>query len=226
MLEYGFAIDANSMVLKKLNDGITEITWPNKSSYLAYPKVLDTVSGYIEIFESRNYAFVLNDGAIIQVEYLFNEKKEIKKHRLSYHPCPLDIQEDFELPFLDNFYDRLAKTSLSPKGDTNPDANKFDAVNTIKLRSSLRFDYCVNSAKENHPASHLTLLSTDCRIPMRAPLSFKSFIKILFESFYPSIWDNSCWQKNIYGELEHHQMPKTISLEQLSRHHVNWGLTN
>jgi len=61
---------------------------------------------------------------------------------------------------------------------------------SLLLRSPIRFDYTPTETAEFHPASHLTVNDPSCRIPARAPLSFDTFIKLIFENFYIEAWQS------------------------------------
>src|SRR5260370_23887527 len=56
------------------------------------------------------------------------------------------------------------------------------------LRSSLRFDLDLAAARTGHPAAHLTINSSNCRIACTAPMHVLRFIDFIFRHFYPDIW--------------------------------------
>jgi hypothetical protein len=55
------------------------------------------------------------------------------------------------------------------------------------LRSPLRFDFDRSVDRTDHPAAHLTLNSSDCRIGCVAPVSVLRFLDFIFSNFYPSL---------------------------------------
>lgn len=47
----------------------------------------------IQLLEKRQYSFVLFDGSLIQIIYLFR-KRDIVRHNLSWYPPPVPFQAD------------------------------------------------------------------------------------------------------------------------------------
>ena len=96
---------------------------------------------------------------------------QIVGHRLAYVPCPYDL----DLELLDEGHGLADVCDLYRGGD---------AV----LRSPIRFDYDPASASLHHPAAHMTLNTTDCRIACVAPLRALRFLDFVFRSFYVKLW--------------------------------------
>ena len=144
--------------------------------------------------------FFLYDGAILQISYDF-EGNELAGHRLAYYPCPFDVDE--ELLRTDPMLDVI-------------ELYRENEMASVRLRSPLRFDCDVAGQGEDHPAVHLTLLSSDCRWALVAPLSPGHFVRFLFKHFYAHLWSSlpslRDWPQSL-GE-------RTITLEQENTLHI------
>jgi hypothetical protein len=52
----------------------------------------------------------------------------------------------------------------------------------------VRFDYDPSAAGILHPAAHMTINGSDCRIACVAPLHPYRFLDFIFRNFYPELW--------------------------------------
>ena len=127
------------------------------------------IEQYITWLKSNNYLSLLFDGSLIQVTYdLWNNK--VVGHRLNYFPCPYEI-------------DPILFKRNKPPADVVDDCR--NAGNVPILRSPVRFDFDLDTARPGHPASHMTMNSVDCRIACVAPLHVLRFLDFVFGHFYP-----------------------------------------
>lgn len=147
---------------------------------------------------------LLSDGALIQISYSYRRSKVIA-HRLAYIPCPFPIEPALEglneyglVDYIETFY----------TGD----------VDKIILRSQLRFDYDMDAMGEDHPCSHLTLVSPTCRIPVCAPVSVGEFFLFLQRSFYRD-WELDWLSRRIGG---FRRFPRALSEADELSMHMNW----
>ena len=94
-----------------------------------------------------------------------------------------------------------------------------DLRNGIKLRSPIRFDYDPKNSADNHPASHLTVNETCCRVPLKAHMDAKRFIDFVFTNFYPHVWD----QLKDLLTLPNKNPPVCIEDSDKNKVHINWN---
>lgn len=178
-------IDNNSLTWKRKNPSIP----------LYRASTPDSFRQYLAWLENSDYSAVLFDGSLIQITYRFARNRPIF-HRLAYIPCPVEI-DLFDFPPGD--------MALSDYIDLH-----FDFSNDYLLRSSFRFDFD-NQVVVNHPKSHVTLNSVDCRIPCAGPLRANRFFCFLFSNFYPDkfkdhpaffadLAQNDSWARHVISE--------------------------
>jgi hypothetical protein len=142
--------------------------------------VFATIDEYQRLVQNRQYNSILFDGSLLQISYTFRRNNLIK-HRLCFYPCPFYLEPDeWEL------YQQAGLGLLDIFEPLSFD--KFQ--NHLRLQSPVRFDFDLDSATEDHPASHLHLLREDCRIPVFAPLSIGHFVQFVFRHFYPEQWQS------------------------------------
>ena len=141
-------------------------------------------SEYLFFLWSRQYSVVLPDGALVQISYR-TKRDAVIWHRLAYIPCPITFNADdlVEMPLADYI------ETLSPE----------HIISRIKLESTVRFDYDPINAGPGHPASHATINRSCCRIPVRAPLHLRGFVRFVFSNFYPAIWESEVSVHSISG---------------------------
>lgn len=128
---------------------------------------------YLRFLRSGQYTLVLFDGALIQVAYSF-DRGNLKRHRICYYPCPVDL--DFRGSDYVDFYEIIEATI------------ETDSLERIRLRSPLRFDFDIDAAKTDHPASHLHLNREATRIPVYGPISIGHFARFISRHFYYDVW--------------------------------------
>lgn len=119
-----------------------------------------------------DYSAILFDGSLIQISYEV-VAGSLAAHRLAYIPCPFEFDRRLlrEEPLLDVF-------DLYAAGSTSD----------VVLRSLVRFDFDPVNATPGHPASHLSINATECRIACVAPLRLGQFLDFILRHFYPTLW--------------------------------------
>lgn len=169
------AIDSNTP-LQVRSHGEVIVSWSNEVSLSSLFDRSSTLDEYREILRKRWYSAILFDGAMLQLAYTFSGNN-LKKHRLCFYPCPIRFNsrelEDFTI---DQLLEILEGRDLKER---------------LRLEGPLRFDYDIDAGTKLHPASHLTISRTSCRVPVSAPLSVGHFVKFLFSHFYPEQWSTS-----------------------------------
>lgn len=192
----------NPVVRQYLVSGRCRVTWPQKhiSVSPAFQCEFGSVDEYIRWIQAEAYSAILYDGAIIQLSYDF-VGDELVGHRLLYYPCPFNVDQAMlrEEPILDVM-------ELYKQQD-----NSY-----IRLRSPLRFDYSPEAQARGHPASHLTILSNDCRWAVVAPLSPGHFIRFVFRHFYPYLWSTLDFVREWRQELG----DRTITIDEEKFLHI------
>ncbi len=163
------------------------------------------VGDYLSLLERRDYSYLMHDGGIIQIAFIYDGDR-IEKHRLSYHPCPFPIElQDLEM-FDGGLLDFITDAFMS-----NLDEN-------LLLRSPVRFDYAPTAVADYHPASHISINDPSCRIPARSPLQFETFIKFVFENFYLEAWQ----YPTVGYARAFSQEDECLSAHDTGRAYLNW----
>jgi hypothetical protein len=101
--------------------------------------------------------------------------------------------------------------------DLYADSHTRDVV----LDTVVRFDYDPDNAAPGHPAVHMTINATHCRIACAAPMRVGQFADFIFRHFYPEIWELhpyfSRLPRSDFGE-------RTVTQEEAERVHVAWAV--
>jgi hypothetical protein len=204
LLGADFALDARQHKIEKLSATQKSLTWVRGGGgkIITGLKIYD----YLSLLERQEYSYLMNDGGIIQLAFIFNGR-EIARHSLSYYPCPFSIErEELDahggglLEFItDAFLDKIE--------------------DSILLRSPIRFDYAPDAVAEFHPASHVTINTTSCRIPARSLLQFDTFMKFILENFYLAAWQHPKIVRALTFRLE----TECLSAHDKSRAYLNWA---
>ena len=173
MLERGLLI-AQNPVVEKYHRGCVEVTWAPTPPGDLFRLQEHSLTTFMQRLEAKAYSAIMRDGALLQLHWVF-EDDELVQHRLAYLPFPVDDADsmlDDELPVLE---------VLDYYLDNN-------AADNIRLRSPVRFDYDPNDKAPGHPAAHLTLNYSHCRIAISEPLDLGRFLKFVVMNFYPEWW--------------------------------------
>src|SRR5829696_240697 len=159
LLEHGFAIDTNAVVLRQA--GATSlVTWGSDSETepLVIPGEFGTLAEYRRMLRDRQYTCLLRDGSLIQISYEFIHDV-ISKHRICYYPCPVLIYpEDWELAddlesvvqfYLESEFGEPLGSTIQPavpyelpeQFDEEVFTEVLPSEPRTRLRSPVRFDY-------------------------------------------------------------------------------------
>jgi hypothetical protein len=172
LLKANLAIATNGVIIAREKQSRL-VTWSSASEARLTDAVFGTIREYKSMLANGHYTAVLMDGSLIQLSYGFFHSRLIK-HRLGYYPCPIMLEADALSG--ENLMDHLEVWDPSTYEES------------IRLWSPVRFDYDQAQASHDHPASHLHLLTEECRIPVHSPLSVGHFVRFIFEHFYPGVW--------------------------------------
>lgn len=208
LMETEFALDAKVHKVKQLSARREALIWvrnPDAPLVIASPS---KVGDYLSLLESQDYSYLMRDGGVIQVAFIYCDN-HIEKHRLVYHPCPFHIDRHELEKFDGGLLDFIGENCM-----VDPDQN-------VLLRSPVRFDYAPESSADFHPASHITINDPCCRIPARAPLQFDTFIKFIFENFYLDAWNDSQVLRSL--SFGRGQEAECLSVHDRERAYLNWA---
>jgi len=168
-----------------------------------------TADEYVKILEEGAYSVVFLDGAIVYIECTFNDSV-LDNYRFFYIPSPFDAAHTLELPHELPMADWL-RMVLEDQG-----------AQCLKSVGALRFD-CVRGLNANvdepHPVSHLTMITGDCRIPIRGPVQINTFLHFIFDNFQRSARP---WWLQFSSYLTFDASEVTITTSESSVLHINW----
>lgn len=170
LVEHQCVVDLNPVVLREFGSS-KFVTWDAAGGQFTHLLGGElTLDGYAALVKARTFSAVLRDGSLLQISYSF-DLKSVVKHRLCFIPCPLDLTSDdmAQFPLLD-----WLESVGSPSAE-------------IQLRGPVRFDFDLAAAEAEHPAVHLTVGSSVCRIPVERPLSVGEFAQFVVHNFYPDV---------------------------------------
>lgn len=207
LLENGFALDARVHVVANLTATRSSLVWtrnnPNASLIIDDPaRIMD----YVTLLEGKEYSFLMHDGAIVQISYIF-ERDTIYRHRLVYYPCPLSLDPSLIADQQQTLSDLIREVYLN------------DLERSVALKSPIRFDFAPYAAADYHPASHMTFNAQTCRIPVRSPIRFDQFMKFVLENFYPHVLRVESVAKAILGAHD----AECLSDHDRRRIHLTWS---
>lgn len=155
---------------------------------------------YIEDLRMGNYGIMLCDGGLVQLSYKL-EKQHIISHRYCYIPSPV-----------------ITRDTIEPENYSEQVVEAVTSREDILLRSKVRFDFEKEGEFENHPESHLTMISPECRIALRGGLDIKRFFRFVFLNFI----DSSLVKKHEAIFRSDHYDLGTLSDQWTRELHVNW----
>lgn len=162
----------------------------------------NSVNFYLEVIKQSKFSWMLFDASLIQIWYR-RRADSVVAHRFCYLPAPFDV-------------DLRAENGVSNLGEIIEGGSAIDPLNQMR-KTILRFECDFESQTEFHPAAHLHLNSSECRIPMRAALNVKDFMYFLMRFFYAQQFDVSSMQPNFTG-------PSTLSQDEERSFHINWRI--
>lgn len=177
------ALNIQAHAVMPIADGVSRMTWVRPSNVADFKREADVqFSEYLAALRVGDFSILLSDGGIVQISIDLSAK-EIVGHRLVYLPCPIQFDPS-EI--------RLETGEIYPLADFIVDLNEDEFRDRLRVRAPMRFEYDPTQAGEDHPASHLHLGRSDCRIPVSCPLSLDTFLRFVFKRFYRkefNMWD-------------------------------------
>jgi hypothetical protein len=191
--------------LVAMSDG--RVTWQGATGPFRFSRGgAATIAEYLDWLVQGQYSAILPDASLLQLSYDFSGSQLIA-HRLAYIPCPVDVDED-----------------LITAGEAVEDVVRLqldnDPPDCVRLRSPIRFDFDLGAASDRHPAAHLTLNSSSCRIACVAPVHPYRFLDFVYRHFYPEMW---AAQADWFSAAESRGLgDKVISDADGSIPHINW----
>jgi hypothetical protein len=159
LVKAGVARDYNPATITYRSDHQL-VSWATSSSFQPTLGSALTIGAYLSEINERQFSVLFADFSLLQLSYSVRDNYVIH-HRLAYVPTPVCVSSDSVEEF--GFEDSL-------RGAT---------VDEISLCGVIRFDYDVSNASTAHPASHLTVATQNCRIPVERPLSVGHFARFL-----------------------------------------------
>jgi hypothetical protein len=205
LLGADFAMDARQHSVEWLSATRKSVMWARDSLNSLMVENPSHVGDYLSILEKREYSYLMRDGGVLQIAFVF-DRGQIERHRLLYFPCPFRITRHDLNAFNGGLLDLIQ------------DAFMDELDEKLLLRSPIRFDYVPNAGTDFHPASHLTLNDPSCRIPARAPLRFDTFMKFVLENFYIEAWQHP----PIARALAFSQEAECLSEHDKRRAYLHW----
>lgn len=185
-------------------DGDT-VTWraPTPMSKFVDFAQYPTIRTYRRWAEAGEYSALFPDGALLQLTYRVVDG-EISAHRLAYVPCPYRVDQDYLLT------DALSDVLDLHAGEPDDD---------ITMQSTIRFDFDPNSAAHGHPAAHLTLNVSSCRIACEAAMAPESFVRFVFRNFYR---DQYLSHSSFFDAFPKSAGESTVTDDERFEPHVAW----
>jgi hypothetical protein len=91
----------------------------------------------------------------------------------------------------------------------------------VRLKTPIRFDYDIERAEPGHPAAHMSINASDCRIACMAPLRLGHFIDFVFRNFYPDVWGTHRYLRRLSKKT---WWSRTLTDEERTLPHIGWQL--
>lgn len=166
-----------------------------------------TYQEFVRLISEERYSAILYDYSLLTLEWEVKQG-HITRHRYMYIPCPVKQEVMKEMPAeigIADYLTQLDQTSLA---------------GNFLSHGYVRFDYTTDlvTSDIHHPLAHMTVISSDCRLALRAPISVAEFITFVFDNFYPSrsdVWLD--FQPHLKAECE-----DTIRPAEMARMHLHW----
>lgn len=174
LLEKGLLYTYNELKREYLDKNTIRLSWNNhlSGSFNSGDNFLK-LEQYKQIINNQSYLCVLFDGSLIRVSYTIKNGC-IVGHNLLWWPAPYK-------------YSGVSLDDVPPKQMLSDFLEDDKWYENIEMRSPVRIDYdprkeVVSSA---HPPVHMHIEHMECRIFIEKPMCFNSFIKLIFNNFYP-----------------------------------------
>jgi hypothetical protein len=191
-------------IVQEINGRKSRVTWRSSSAdeQPVSSHEFAALGEYRELVRTQSYSGVLFDGSLLQLTYTFL-RGDLFDHRLCYYPCP------FEIPLHE-----LKNEALVDLIDLYQGAG----LDSLRLRTPLRFDYSPDKASPGHPATHLHMIRPQFRWAVASPVSVGRFIRFIIYHFYPDVWDDY----EFFRELPQEHCNRSITSAEEELVHVEW----
>ena len=204
--EAELALYCNPVSTREWQDG-SSVAWHSFEPEAAFLTTRDhgTVQQYLDWLANGQYSALLFEASLLQISYEISGGR-IVSHRLAYIPCPFNVDREYLAEGL-------------PVADV---VSLYGDISDVALRSPIRFDFDLAAAKAAHPAAHMTINSSDCRIACVAPMHVHRFVDFVFRNFYPRLWhahsdffEPAAWR---------HAGEPTIEVDEQEGLHLSWNV--
>lgn len=155
------------------------VAWPAAGTTSARSLTFGSLEQYLSLIREGAFTCLLKDYSFIQASYDC-DGSSVVAHSLLYWPAPVVTLEPVE-----DLTDLCAAVELCMDSPV-----KAAPLCELCLRSPMRFDFDPDRASEDHPEVHLHTQFDDTRIHVDHPMSFTTFVKMVFKTFYREIWDS------------------------------------
>lgn len=153
------------------------VSWPETHDTALRTWGFGTLEQYLSFVRNGDFTCLLWDYSILQASYDC-DGPDVVAHSLLYWPAPVLIHEP-----VDDLADLCAAVEMCLESPA-----KAVSLCQLFLRSPMRFDFDPDRAGDDHPQVHLHTQFDDTRIRVERPMSFNTFVKLVFRTFYRDVW--------------------------------------
>ena len=193
--------------MKNVSSG-SRITWPTSPQkwQVGFEKPFGSLDEYYAWLKNNEYSAILFDGSMLQISFDF-QLSDLVSYRMVYYPCPIELTLQEQM--------LLREFPVFEVIDAYSEAKE-----RFRAKSPIRFEFDLESATSTHPASHMTMLTNNCRVPVYGPLSLGHFVSFVFRNFYPDIFDRHRFVRDWPTRIG----PRTLEMsDQRSLMYLNFG---
>lgn len=200
LIELGICDTQKFACLKQITSTRTEVSFQTSSNFSIILRDIPYIELYEEIKRARDYNIAMADGALLQLQYIF-EGEEIIRHRLAFLPSP-DLTEYQNEP---EIYEN--------------DVIFAEVVARNVVTTPVRFDFDRESfIADEHPMAHFTIGQyKNCRIPVSCAISPFRFFEFILDAFYNTAYRNFSADLGQFNIL----YPASITQNESLRIHMN-----
>jgi hypothetical protein len=200
LIERGFLVSTQGLSTQQSAEGrVVEIG--DTSPLPSDAPTENSANFYLALVRQSKFSWMLFDGSLVQIKYTL-KVNEIVAHRYCYIPAPFafDLREEQSQEALTDVIEGIS--IRDPLGQAR--------------RSTLRFEYDPVARAKDHPAAHLHINESVCRIPVRSSISVREFVAFLLRFFYSDRFDHSVLARPSFsGKM-------TLSDEEEGSFHLGW----
>lgn len=201
LIELGLSDDQKFAILTETGLNRKEVNFDKSVNFSVILKNIPYLDTYKELKRKRDYNVALVDGALLQLQYTF-ENDIVIKHRLAFFPSPdlTEYQNDPEIYELDQMFAEILERNI--------------------VTTPLRFDFDRDSFnEEDHPMAHLTIGQyKNCRVPMESAVSPFRFFEFVLGSFYNTAY------RNYRAEIPGPSILHPVSITAIEKRRIHIGL--